>query len=241
MRIIVLLTALLGLFNSGIGFSKEPNNDQPLKVSILGDSYSTFEGWVKPDTNELWYQKPEHFKFANRNDVRTVEQTWWHQLIGKMGWQLERNNSYSGATIAYLGYYNADFSDRSFITRCNNLGNPDLILIFGATNDSWIKTKMGKDQFSDWTKKDLFSFRPAMACFLKTIKEAYPNAEMCFILNTALTDSINKAVDDMCQHYDVPCLHLKNIDKQAGHPSIKGMASIAAQVEEWYRTRKQKK
>ena len=25
------------------------------KVSVLGDSYSTFKGYVTPDTNELWY------------------------------------------------------------------------------------------------------------------------------------------------------------------------------------------
>lgn len=24
-------------------------------VSVLGDSYSTFEGYVEPSTNELWY------------------------------------------------------------------------------------------------------------------------------------------------------------------------------------------
>ena len=26
-------------------------------VSILGDSYSTFEGYVQPDTNFVWYLK----------------------------------------------------------------------------------------------------------------------------------------------------------------------------------------
>ena len=27
-------------------------------VSILGDSYSTFEGWLTPDTNAVWYTVP---------------------------------------------------------------------------------------------------------------------------------------------------------------------------------------
>lgn len=26
-------------------------------VSILGDSYSTFEGYIEPKTNEMWYFK----------------------------------------------------------------------------------------------------------------------------------------------------------------------------------------
>lgn len=35
-----------------------PGIAQSLKsVSILGDSYSTFEGYVQPDTNFVWYLK----------------------------------------------------------------------------------------------------------------------------------------------------------------------------------------
>ena len=30
-------------------------------VSILGDSYSTFEGYLQPDTNSIWYYTlPRH-------------------------------------------------------------------------------------------------------------------------------------------------------------------------------------
>ena len=41
-------------------------------VSILGDSYSTFEGFMQPKTNSSWYSttpKPE-------TDVTSVKQTW---------------------------------------------------------------------------------------------------------------------------------------------------------------------
>ena len=67
-------------------------------VTIFGDSYSTFEGYITPASNEPWYfqnsQKPE------RTDVTSVTQTWWHQLITKQGWRLCMNNSYSGSTGA---------------------------------------------------------------------------------------------------------------------------------------------
>ena len=50
---------------------------QVKSVSVLGDSYSTFEGYLTPATNEIWY-------FTNtaggRTDVTDVRQTWWHQL-----------------------------------------------------------------------------------------------------------------------------------------------------------------
>ena len=51
-----------------------------LRVSIFGDSYSTFEGYIPP-THEPWYA-PEGSRFAkDQNDVRRVEETWWWQVV----------------------------------------------------------------------------------------------------------------------------------------------------------------
>ena len=114
----------------------------PAKVSILGDSYSTFQNHVVPDTNYVWY-----FADANepdRTDVATVDDTWWMRFITRSGLQLEQNNSFSGATVCNLGYEGNDYSDRSFIRRMDSLGKPDLILVFGATNDCWAKVPLGK-------------------------------------------------------------------------------------------------
>lgn len=35
-------------------------SSQPLRLSILGDSYSTYEGMVHPDTNAVWYTLPDN-------------------------------------------------------------------------------------------------------------------------------------------------------------------------------------
>ena len=82
------------------------------KVSILGDSYSTFYGHVSPAANLCWYGVPGEKK---ENDVTKVEETWWYRFIHEHGFQLERNNSYSGSTVCHTGYEKADYSDRSFI------------------------------------------------------------------------------------------------------------------------------
>ncbi|MBQ4408488.1 MAG: hypothetical protein II852_15925 [Bacteroidales bacterium] len=83
------------------------------RVSILGDSYSTFESYI-PAENEPWYfQKVD----TSRSDVVNVRLTWWWQLIKDGGYLLEKNESYSGATICYTGYNDEDYSPRSFITR----------------------------------------------------------------------------------------------------------------------------
>ena len=203
------------------------------KVSILGDSYSTFKGYIEPEVNEPWYPFEVKDKKGNyQNDVRSVEQTCWRVLLdsNKDKYVLEKNNSYSGATISCHGYQNEDYCYRSYNTRCVNLGNPDIILVFGATNDSWAGAKVGEYQYSNFTKKDLFQFRPALAQMLQNIKMYYPQAAIYFILNTDLRAEINESIYTLCKKYEVPVITLHDIDKQAGHPSIKGMKAIAQQV-----------
>lgn len=197
-------------------------------VSILGDSYSTFQGYVQPDTNLVWYHSPRR---ARTTDVDSMSQTWWGILTSPdSAWTLGVNNSYSGSTVCRTGYDGDDYSDRAFITRMDKLGNPDIILVFGGTNDSWAGVPMGEYVYADWTDQQLYSFRPAMAKMLSGLAELYPQARTYFILNTELKPEVNESVYEICGHYGVPVITLENIDKQAGHPNISGMKAIAAQV-----------
>ncbi|MCQ2255656.1 MAG: SGNH/GDSL hydrolase family protein [Bacteroidaceae bacterium] len=209
------------------------------KVSILGDSYSTFKGHIQPDVNEPWYPFDYKDKDGNyQNDVRTVEQTWWRVFLdnNKDKYVLEKNNSYSGATISCHGYKDKDgnpedYCYRSYATRCVNLGNPDIILIFGATNDSWAGAEVGDYQYANFTKQDLWFFRPALAQLLQTVRMYYPKARVHYILNSELREEINESIYTLCGQYNVPVITLKDIEKQMGHPSVKGMKAIAKQVE----------
>jgi hypothetical protein len=54
---------------------------QTKKVSILGDSYSTFIG-VIPSNYATFYPN-------DRNDVKEIEQTWWSLYIKAKGYELE--------------------------------------------------------------------------------------------------------------------------------------------------------
>lgn len=195
-------------------------------IAVLGDSYSTFEGFI-PQGNEVWYHVPADLKHT---DVTKVEQTWWWQVIKEGGYKKGMINSYSGATICYTGYNDADYSARSFITRASNLGNPDIILICGATNDSWCGAPIGNYKYENWKRADLYTFRPAMAKLLNDIQEYYPNVAVYFILNSELREDINASVVEVCKHYQIPVIKLHDIDKISGHPSVKGMKSFAQQV-----------
>ena len=195
-------------------------------ISVLGDSYSTFEGYVTPSTNEMWYYEES----GDRTDVDDVTQTWWWQVAKQGGYRLCVNNSYSGSTIGYLGYDGNDYTERSFLTRMDNIGNPDIILIFGATNDSWAGEPVGEYKYENWKKGDFYTFRPAMAYMLHHVTRRYPNVKIYFILNSELRDDITESCKVICQHYDVKCIALHDIHKINGHPSKKGMQAIANQV-----------
>ena len=229
-----LLTLLL-LLATAASFAKGGTEKDTLRYSILGDSYSTYEGYLTPDTNLIWYFRPENKALNRKNDVRSVEQTWWYQTIKGLNGKLETNNSYSGSTICRTGYkdkagVHQDYSDRAFITRSNKLGNPDVILVCGATNDSWAGAPIGEYVYGNWTDKELYDFRPAMAKLLHDLRANYPTARIVFILNTGLRQSVNESVHTICRHYGVPCIDLKDIDKQQGHPSVAGMKAMAEQV-----------
>ena len=201
--------------------------DTAQTVSILGDSYSTFYGHVTPRTNLCWYGVPGEKK---ENDVTTLEQTWWQLLLHRYGYRLDTNNSYSGATVCYTGYNGEDYSDRAFITRMADLGNPDIILLFGGTNDSWAGSPLGHYQYADWQKDDFYDFRPAFSYLLDYLITHYPYARIYNITNTELSDPVTQSMDRICRHYGVTNIRLHDIDKQWGHPSVKGMESICRQV-----------
>lgn len=200
---------------------------QTKSVSILGDSYSTYEGFMTPSTNELWYYGKN---VDQKTDVKNVRQTWWHQVIRENGWRLCINNSYSGATVSYTGYDGNDYSARSFNTRMDNLGQPDIIFIFGATNDSWAGTPIGEYKYENITYGDLYQFRPALARMMQWMTDRYVNTEIYFLLNDDLREEIDESVKTICAHYGVPVIELTGIEKLSGHPSVKGMRQIADQV-----------
>ena len=170
---------------------------QTKKVSVLGDSYSTFKG-SNPEGYAPFY--PD----AN-NDVKEVEQTWWSLYIKAKGYELDKNNSWGGTTICGTGYFHRDVFNSYFISRVDMLGDPDIIFVFGGTNDAWARAPMGEYQYSDWTKDDCKSFRPALACLLDMLQRRYPKATVYSILNSELQE-------------------------ENGHPSIAGMKSICDQL-----------
>ncbi len=225
---------ILTLFQVHIIFQKVQNMNIKNAV-IIGDSYSTFKGFI-PKGYEVYYDR----KFWRKDtDVRRVSHTWWYQFFAETGAKLVLNNSWSGSTIGYTGYDNKDCSQTSsFIHRFRLLceadffrkNNVDTLIVFGGTNDSWCNAPLGELRYSDIAEEDLYSVLPAISCFFRTVTETHPELNVICIINTELKDEIAEALKAACAHYGVHALELCDIDKCCGHPTIKGMRQIKDQV-----------
>ena len=201
------------------------------KFSILGDSISTFEGYI-PEGNSVWYPKEPDF-----NNVQSVDETWWKMFEAEFGSAVEVNNSYSGSPISYDGWgagVDSGAKTSSFIGRCGNIGNPNLILVFGGTNDSNIINSyggtVGEYMYSDWTDDDLTAYRPALAYLLNKLLTDHPDAQIVFMLGSWIIASVKESTRTICEHYNVPCVELTGVTMQGGHPDKAGMVTIKNQL-----------
>lgn len=199
--------------------------------SILGDSYSTFQGHI-PAKYQYYYPLPH-----NVDDVLRVEDTWWYQLAENMKMKLLVNNSFSGSTVCENvreGWpASCAFTIRS--SECDlaldSEHTPDYIFVFGCTNDYWIGRALGKVQFWDWSTEDLQDILPAYCYVLEQLSQRYQHATLVAVINDELDIHLKEGILEACRHYHCMAVDLKNIDKQNGHPTARGMSKIAAQIQ----------
>ena len=209
-------------------------SDDPTKTrfSVLGDSFSSLVGTVDPETNDVW-----HYEEVG---VTSPEPMWWHKVATQMEWTLDKNNSFSGSLICN---YNASdyYGPYSFIRRMDNLGYPDVIFVFGGTNDIYNRADLGDYVYSGWTEEQLCTFRPAMAYLLENLKRLYPKAEVYFLIDmelcindSTIDDAVRSAflesMHRIANHYGVKYVDIYDIHKAWWHPDAEGQDDIARQV-----------
>ena len=207
--------------------------------AIIGDSYSSFKGYMADPNAATWYPASDH-NMNDTNDVENVEQTWWYKFANTYNSRLLENNSCSGSTIAYDSYSEGldDGKETSFIQRMNLITTPQLILIYGGTNDSWIAgdTKrddfLGEYKYSDFSESDFIYFRPALAYLLDKLKHKHIGAKIIFMLNSSLSN-IKESVHEICSHYEIGVCEIIDIALAHSHPTDEGMTTIAKQIIEF--------
>ena len=214
----------------------DPIDPSATRFSVLGNSFSALEGTVDPETNDVW----SSYSLVG---VTSSEQMWWHKVSTRMRWNLEKNNSFSGSLVCNFKDFDGGdhYAPNSYIRRMDNLGNPDVILIFGGTNDIYKRAPLGDYVYSNWTEEQLCSYRPAMAYILDYLKRHHPNAKIYFLVDMELCindvtidDATRQAYLDsmhrIASHYNVECIDIYGIHKAYWHPDVEGQNDIARQV-----------
>ena len=206
------------------------------RIAILGDSYSTYEGFIPADYIS-WYAPSGN---ALDNDVSSVEETWWKILCQEMDMEMVCNCSYSGSAVCYTGYPEMDGMGTSFVRRMRREFRrlaedgiiPDYIFLFGGTNDFWNQSPVGDIKYGNQSEVDLNKFAPAFCNVAEHLLTAFPQSTLIVVINDDITSPVREIMLEISTHYGISVIELQGIHKQSGHPSKLGMEQIAKQIQE---------
>ncbi len=239
-KFLILFTVLLMCFNL-LGCKQIEDNLSLGNVMILGDSHSTFAGYI-PEDYISWY-KPE----TDTNNVTRVEDTWWYLLVNNTAnSNLVLNASYSGSTISYTGYDEQYASRISFITRLNNIISSkeidlsciNTLIIYGGINDIAVQAPLGEIKYDNITEQDLYSFYPAVVSLFQKAKQNLPNARILFVINDELNSYLTQDLISICETINIEYVALQNISRMDYHPDIAGMNEIYTQILNYFENNK---
>ena len=208
------------------------------KISILGDSISTYKGWSNNSTDTNSTIGNNSIYYGGSNIIKDVNDTWWMKTINDTGLKLLVNNSYSGDTVAKAKSSRAlQLHDD---TGDNSGTNPDIIAVYLGIND--IKNGGTLDNFTvnyntmienirnKYTDADIFVFTHVpyyyssnvptledaeLEKFNKVIRDVASETENCYVVDLFADSGINSE-------------NFKTYMGDAGlHPNVDGMNLIS--------------
>lgn len=171
--------------------SNQPETSVSLEgktLSIIGDSISTFDGYI-PSDYSIYY--PRH------GEILTVEETWWYQVLENTGMKLGGNASYSNSTVAGDSTSSTDGLAACSWRRVNDLkasdgSSPDVILLFTGINDFLHCIPLGNFDGtpSQIEEGDIQDFSKAYELMLQKVLALYPDASvyLCTLTETDAGD-----------------------------------------------------
>lgn len=140
-------------------------------LSILGDSISTFDGWI-PENCAVF--------FPESGEVTDVSQTWWVRLMDSTGMELCANGSSSGSTCVgdSLSIDNPKYgcSDYRISLLAGAQGKmPDIIIVYMGTNDLLVGAPIGDNDGTKMvTEGEVDNFSDAYSLMLDKLASSYP-------------------------------------------------------------------
>jgi len=197
------------------------------RVSIIGDSISTFSGWIP---SGYWSHYP-----TSDGALTLVSDVYWYKLIYDymQNATFDMNISYAATRVAATKEKpNLAFTER-FVT-CNGCGNPDIIIIHGGTNDYYGNVPLLPDGIklrqaevpSDDALAPIFSvadaastrgeinalpdstFCEAYVKLMCQISERYPKCKVVCLIGDYLNAPIEQSTIKIADHYGAKVVDL---------------------------------
>ena len=205
------------------------------KVLILGDSYSTFLGYV-PTGFDYWYSetiRPDH-------GVQTVDNTWWKKLMDSVDGELVLNSSWSGTTVCHTGWRGEDCRHKSFVARLDKLiaegffetNKIDTVIVYGGTNDYWSGAPFGETMHGEVPVEELYKFAPAVCYLLDKLREILPSGRIIYMANKFFRQNFIDTIRHATEASKSEMLIVPDVDLKDGHPTAVGMTQIKDAVYE---------
>lgn len=183
----------------------EVANLQNAYLSIIGDSISTYEGYIP--------KGHIHFPEYSSTGSVSVNQTWWKKTVSNLGCRLGVNNSYSGTCVmdAYGAYTSSETVQR--LRKCMRSDNipPDIIVVFMGMNDCLIEN-VSVEQFAKSYEN-----------MIKNLQELYPDAVLFFATISYEVNYESKGAEALKKHLDSKAEMneiIRNLAKQYDYPVI---------------------
>lgn len=223
-------------------------------ISILGDSSSTFAGYI-PEADG--FNLAHRARYPQSNLLTDVDETWWMQLITALDAKLGVNESWAGSQVLNTSDVNSGDlgpdAAMASLTRIQNLGSngtPDIILFYGAGNDIGRAVTLGEFNPDSAPKTlNLYAtkwntFADAYVEAILRLKHFYPNSYIVVILYQYIPgyftneelDTYNSIIKSICDHYNIPTIDLRNSGITPSmlpdnvHPNADGMDLITQTV-----------
>lgn len=230
-------------------------SSKTVKVSLIGDSISTFSGYINTG-NLAYYPRAEADRAAADIEVVDVRQTYWWQLIYNYmsNAVLEKSDAWSGSCMG--GYDNTSMVARYTQER---VGNPDLIIINAGTNDlvrenhyliegvpmseedmvhpteAEMQAIFAKAE-TDYTTLSESLYIESYVKLMHKIRADLPNVQFLLIICDRFSQAERKALISIAERYgaqyvDFLALGRNCLEKQSYvHPSIRGMATMSKYI-----------
>ena len=213
-------------------------------ISILGDSISTYEGYIS-EGNATYYPT---------NYLKSVNDTWWMQLITELNAKLGVNESWSGSFVSAMSGERVPMASVDRISKLDDNGIPDVIVFFGGTNDIAFRENRPMGAFdpnsapilADLSATEWESFVDGYVEAILRMKYYYPDTEIITILptlnktyyNATELEEYNSVLRKICDHYNIKYVDLvaegftTAMLGDATHPNASGMDFITNAVKE---------